>query len=71
MDFIIIALFVGAVLAQAGSPPQPQSIEGSIHVPKDTGADDYADNVRKANDHGCNDCWAIFIRRIPTYREVF
>lgn len=50
---LVLLAFAGIVLAQeVNGPPQPQFIEDTIHVPKDTGADDYADNVRKANDHG-------------------
>lgn len=58
--FVVLVLLVSVMSAQAGGPPQPQYIEEPIHVPKDTSAYDYADNVKKASDHGCDDYWAIF-----------
>ncbi len=62
---LFVILLVSAVSVQAGGPPQPQYIEEPIHVSKDTSAYDYADNVRKASDHGCDDYWAIFYSTYP------
>lgn len=64
---VMLSVESGAVLAQKPPPGGPgiQAIEEPIHVPKDTSAYDYADNVRKASDHGCNDYWAIFYSNYP------
>ena len=65
--FVLLALLLsaglGMVLAQEPPPPDDFSIEGlygTIHVPKDESAYDYADDVRRAYSHGCNDYWAVF-----------
>lgn len=64
--FVLLALLLsvgsGAVIAQEPPPDGPsiRGLYGTIHVPKDTGAYDYADDVRKAYDHGCDDYWAVF-----------
>ena len=69
--FVLLALLLsvgpGAVVAQEPPPGGPiiRAIEDVIFVPKDTDAYDYADNVRNASDHGCNDYWAIFYSSYP------
>lgn len=65
--FALLALLLGAssgaVVAQEPPPPDDPSTRGfygTIHVPKDESAYDYADDVREAHSHGCNDYWAVF-----------
>lgn len=64
---MMLSIKSGAVLAQEPPPGDPgiQAIEDTIHVPMDTSAYDYADNVMRAGDHGCNDYWAIFHSNYP------
>lgn len=64
--FVLLALLLSAgasaVIAQEPPPPDDsiRGLYGTIFVPKDTSAYDYADDVRKAYSHGCNDYWAVF-----------
>lgn len=66
LNIIIIFLLSAVALAQPPNPTtkeihvSPDVIEDTIHVPKDTTANDPADRKKNANDHGCNDAWAIF-----------
>jgi hypothetical protein len=70
--FVLLALLMSVgipgAMAQEGLPPDGPSIEAieePIHVYKDTSAYDYADNVKRAGDHGCNDYWAVFNSGYP------
>jgi hypothetical protein len=77
--FVLLTLLLsatsGAVMAQERPPEgesesnphsmETRSIVGSISVPKDTSAYDYADSVRDASDHGCDDHWAVFYSTYP------
>jgi len=64
LNIIIIFAISTIALAQPPNPTNihvsPDMIEDTIHVPKDTSANDFADNKKNADDHGCNDAWAIF-----------
>ncbi len=64
---LLLSAGLGTVMAQEPPPDGPiiRAIEDVIFVPKDTDAYDYADNVRNASDHGCNDYWAIFYSSYP------
>jgi hypothetical protein len=69
--WLILAISVLSVAVQAsgGEPPQPLYIEDTIHVYPDQHANVSPNDVRKANDHGCNDYWAIYYStgwRLPT-----
>lgn len=55
---VAITLAVFAVLALATAVWAYEI--GSIHVNKNTSAYKGPNNVRNANDHGCNDYWADF-----------
>jgi len=64
---LLLSAGVGMVMAQEPPPGGPiiRAIEDTIFVPKDPSANDYADDVRKAGDHGCNDYWAVFYSSYP------
>ncbi len=52
----LVALVAVSALAVAGWAYE----SGSVHVNKNTSASISPNNVRNANDHGCNDTWADF-----------
>ena len=59
---LLLSVVPGAVVAQAPSPGDPgtRAIVDTITLPEDHNAYDYADDVRRAGDHGGDDYWAIF-----------